>query len=254
VTVDRVQLELAILNLVANARDAMEDGGEATIVTRNVAGERERVLITVADTGTGMSADVVSSAFEPFFTTKDPGKGTGLGLSMVYGFAKQAGGSVAIDSAPEIGTTVTISLPRAIGVQPVSVAVKQAPPPPKGLAILLVDDDAAARDPTEAMLRELGCTVTAAASAAAALEILRSDARFDVLLLDYAMPEMNGAQLAVLVRQLRPSLLIVFITGFIEEALLERLRPLGARVLTKPFGFEALSDALGQAAADIAAD
>ena len=254
VLVDRVQLELAVLNLVANARDAMEEGGLVLIATRDVSAEREQVLISVSDTGTGMSAEVVSSAFEPFFTTKDTGKGTGLGLSMVYGFAKQAGGSVAIDSAPNIGTTVTISLPRATGVPSVSAVAKQTPPLPHELAILLVDDDATAREPTEAMLRELGCVVAVAPSAAEALEILRSDARFDVLLLDYAMPEMNGARLADLVRQMRPMLPIVFITGYAEDELLERLHPLGARVLTKPFTLDALLAALGQAAAEIAAD
>ena len=264
ITADRVQLELAILNLVVNAQDAMPDGGELTISTCNVpAGAGiarelpagDYVALRVADIGHGMTADVRASAFEPFFTTKEPGKGTGLGLSMVYGFVQQAGGAVQIDSAPGSGTTVSIYLPRAAKIVegPTARALQPDQTTRIELLVLLVDDDAAAREPTAAMLRELGCIVTEVDRGAAALELLRSSMPFDVLLLDFAMPEMNGAQLASAGRALRPNLPIVFLTGYADVVLLEQLLGMGVQVVTKPFRLDALAAALWRAARQSAA-
>ena len=259
VLVDRVQLELAILNLVVNAHDAMPEGGDLTIATRNVAagdakggGLGDHVVISIIDTGQGMTADVRASAFEPFFTTKGPGKGTGLGLSMVYGFAQQAGGTVTLDSVPGSGTSVSIHLPRA--ADPVSLPAPLPDEPIEEqtrseLLVLLVDDDATAREPTAAMLRELGCVVTDVDRGSAALDLLRGGLPCDVLLLDFAMPEMNGAQLAAAAKELRAELPIVFITGYADSALLERLQEMGIQVVTKPFRMDTLAGALRRATA-----
>ena len=250
---DPMQLEVALLNLVVNARDAMPDGGEVCISVRNLpAAEamrlglegRDFVAITVADTGEGMSEAVRASAFEPFFTTKEPGRGTGLGLSMVYGFARQAGGMVAIDSAPGKGTTVTIHLPRAQAPSEAPASGADAVTPLPGLRVMLVDDDSAAREPTAALLRELGCTVTEADSAAVALDRLHAGEAFDVLLLDFAMPEMNGGRLAATARDIRPDLPVVFLTGYADTGLLQDWQRLGIQVVSKPFRLETLSTVL----------
>jgi CheY-like chemotaxis protein len=252
---DRMQLELAVLNLVVNARDAMPNGGDVTITIRNLPAaealrfglaERDHVVLAVTDTGEGMTETIRVSAFEPFFTTKEPGKGTGLGLSMVYGFARQADGTVSIHSTPGEGTIVTIYLPRAPHAAKTVAKLDQAPVQRNALHVLLVDDDASVREPTASMLRELGCTVTDVDNGAAALALLRDGAALDVLLLDFAMPEMNGAQVATAAKELRSDLPIVFITGFAEPALLDQLQVLGVQVVTKPFRLETLAAALEQ--------
>src|SRR5882672_1698960 len=202
------QLELAILNLAINARDAMSAGGKLTIGTNNTAhGYRSRLpdldpgdylMISVADTGTGMSEEVRSRAFEPFFTTKEPGKGTGLGLSMVYGFARQSGGTVTIDSEIGRGTTFRIYLPRAQHrLEGTEEAADQrrwnAGPPSR---ILMVDDDSAVRAVTGTVLRTFGHEVIELASGEAALDLLDQDRRFDLLITDLAMPTMHGREFA----------------------------------------------------------
>ena len=259
VLVDRVQLELAILNLVVNSHDAMPEGGELTIATRNVAAgtatsgaSGDHVVMTIIDSGQGMTPDVRASAFEPFFTTKGPGKGTGLGLSMVYGFAQQAGGTVTLNSVLGSGTSVSIHLPRAADTVPVPAPLPGEPTAEQALSellVLLVDDDATAREPTAAMLRELGCIVTDVDRGSAALDLLRGGMPCDLLLLDFAMPEMNGAQLATAAKELRAQLPIVFITGYADAALLDRLQEMGIQVVTKPFRMDTLAAALRRATA-----
>ncbi len=250
---DAMQLELALLNLLANARDAMPAGGKVILRTRNVpagpsmpAGlvERDHVLIAVADTGSGMPPEVLSRAFEPFFTTKGRGKGTGLGLSMVYGFAEQFGGHATIDSAPGRGTTVTLYLTRT---EP------RTGPPPSGpstekqsrqLHVLLVDDDPAVRVSAGDMLSELGHTVTTTDGGTAAIASLEAGQRFDLLLVDFVMPDIDGGAVATAARRLYPNLPILFMTGYAEEESLQRWVVQGYRVLDKPFDLAALAAAM----------
>jgi signal transduction histidine kinase/CheY-like chemotaxis protein len=262
VLADPVQLELALLNLVANARDAMPQGGSVTIRTVNLAagnmspGEppaglapADHVAIAVQDTGEGMSEEVRANAFEPFFTTKEPGKGTGLGLSMIYGFARQAGGTVTLDSAPGAGTTVRIILPRS---EPATTVPSAEPPMPDEAAmlrILLVDDDAGVRALAREMLQETGHLVTDVASGTAALALLRTQEAYDVLLLDFAMPGMNGGQVATAAAAIRPELPIVFMTGYAEIALLKPWVERGFAMVDKPFRAESLQAAIQKAGA-----
>jgi signal transduction histidine kinase/CheY-like chemotaxis protein len=230
--VDSSQVEAAILNLCLNARDAMPDGGRITIVTANEETITSRsdsddvvpgayVRLSVIDTGSGMTPEVQHRAFEPFFTTKGP-EGSGLGLSQVYGLARQSGGTVRLSSALNRGTEVTIILPRAPDEAaaapslPNTVAGGRLVPP---TLVLVVDDDEAVRQVAAAMLRDLGCDVMEAADGAEAL-VLLSDASSPVnfIMLDYAMPGMNGLQLASAVRELRIDVPIVLITGYAEMA------------------------------------
>ena len=210
------QLELAVLNLSINARDAMEMGGTLSVGTANVqlgppfypeeppAGEY--VAVHVTDTGAGMSKDVRSKAFEPFFTTKEIGKGLGLGLSQVLGFAKQSGGGVRIRSDPGEGTTIEIFLPRA-DVRPVKTEVHPARTDTAmkmSARLILADDENAVREVTAATLRELGYTVLEAGSGGAALELLERSANVDLMLIDFAIPGMSGAEVARRVQTTRP--------------------------------------------------
>jgi signal transduction histidine kinase/ActR/RegA family two-component response regulator len=253
---DRVQLEVALLNLAGNARDAMPLGGKLVIMTRNVTvtadevpglSAGEFVQISVTDTGEGMSSDTQTRAFDPFFTTKGVGKGTGLGLSQVYGFAQQLGGTAAIKSAVGEGTTVTIWLPRAqtvpaIGELPqVADALPSAP-----LRILLVDDDGAVRALTEDMLTDLGHEVVAVESGPAALTRLSADTMFDLLLVDFAMPMMNGTEVAAEAVRLRPHLPVLFTTGYADTGVLQSWMQLGYRTLNKPFSAADLERAVRQ--------
>jgi signal transduction histidine kinase len=251
---DPVQLELALLNLLSNARDAMPAGGKVTLRTRNMrAGPqlppklqaRDHVLISVIDTGLGMSEKVQRRAFEPFFTTKGAGRGTGLGLSMVYGVAEHFGGSATIDSAPGRGTTVTIFLPRTESDATSEPPPASAPEPmSQRLRVLVVDDDAAVRSSVGAMLVELGHQVVAPLSPAEALALLGAGERFDVLLVDYAMPEMNGSAVAAVAKRVAPDLQIVFMTGYADQEALRGWAALGYRTLDKPFDLAALAAAL----------
>ena len=229
---DPSQIGDALLNLALNARDAMPQGGNLTIEAANVhldargAGayteltEGDYVLLSVADTGTGMADDVLRRAIEPFFTTKPPAAGSGLGLSMAYGFAKQSGGHLDIESVVGAGTTVRLYLPRS---RENAVAVtnepKEAAPCPGGTeAILLVDDNQTLMSVARRQLRSLGYKVVPATSGPAALAILRSGEPVDLLFTDIVMPEgMNGYMLAEAARRLRPGLRVLYTTGYAAE-------------------------------------
>jgi signal transduction histidine kinase/CheY-like chemotaxis protein len=243
--VDLTQLELAVLNLSINARDAMEMGGRLSVGTANVelgpafypeeppAGDY--VAVHVTDTGVGMSKDVRSKAFEPFFTTKEIGKGSGLGLSQVLGFAKQSGGGVRIRSDPGEGTSIEIFLPRA-DVRPVkteTLPARRGAMLKASARLILVDDDNAVREVTAATLRELGYTVLEAGSGGAALELLEHSVNVDLMLIDFAMPGMSGAEVARRVQTTRPSLPILFVTGYADRAALEGVSE--AQIIGKPF-------------------
>ena len=243
--VDPTQLDIAVLNLAINARDAMEIGGTLKVSTANVrlgpprAAEEpaagDYVAICVSDTGAGMSPEVRTKVFEPFFTTKEIGKGSGLGLSQVLGFAKQSGGGVRIESQPGRGTAVHIFLPRANAApqaQP-EAADEGATVSRPGAVILLVDDDTAVRDVTAAMLRELGYTVEEAGSGERALRLLDARRHIDLAVIDFAMPAMSGAELARHVRSRMPALPVLFVTGFAER---DALTGISERyVVSKPF-------------------
>jgi signal transduction histidine kinase/ActR/RegA family two-component response regulator len=265
---DLAQLELALLNLAVNARDAMPNGGDLIFRTRTVAAGDGRlslapgdyVCVQVADTGVGMSEDVRAHAHEPFFTTKGPGGGTGLGLSMVYGFVRDLGGALVIDSAAGSGTTVNLFLRKAESA-PVAVVMKPVADiaPPRSCRILLVDDDASVRLSTRAMLEELGHDVVDAAGGAEALQILASqvqagDRHFDLLLIDFAMPRMNGSQLAGEVTKLWPEAPILFVTGYVENDALRPWADRGYSTLHKPFSARDLAAAVERTmrAADVA--
>jgi PAS domain S-box-containing protein len=246
VLADPVQLELAVINLAVNARDAMPEGGVLRIEARNVPaggeGGVEMVRVSVTDTGTGMPPDVLDRAFEPFFTTKGVGEGSGLGLSQVYGFARQIGGSVSIESGPGRGTTVTLLLPRTR-----ETAAEAAPEPPvgrmptRGARILLVEDDPMVAGMTAAALAEAGYEVAQVPSADEALPLLRGGASVDVLFSDVVMPgRLNGVDLAQEARRLRPGLPVVLTTGYSEHV----ARAAGVRVLSKPYEVGELVDAL----------
>lgn len=258
-TADPVQLEVALLNLAVNARDAMPEGGELTFRTRNVAMEAggdlradlpsgDYCMITVIDTGEGMPDEVRANAFEPFFTTKGPGKGTGLGLSMVYGFAQQAGGSATIDSCSGKGTAISLYLPRA--AEPATSADSE-PTATTGsmprLRVLLVDDDLGARETIREVLIYLGHDAVEAASGSAALAALQEPQGFDILLADFAMPEMTGVQLAAKVAALAPDLPILFMTGYADGEALRSWSERGYRTLNKPFRSAELATALRDA-------
>jgi signal transduction histidine kinase/ActR/RegA family two-component response regulator len=256
---DRTQLELAILNLAINARDAMERGGRLTISTRvrEIVADPELapgsyVELRVADTGTGMSAEIAQRAFDPFFTTKGVGKGTGLGLSQVYGVARQAGGLARIETAPGRGTAVVLFLRRSEG-GPESDAADAADPgamilaPRPDLSVLIVDDEAQVRDLTRDALTLLGYRALAAESGAAALELLAHETP-DIVVMDYAMPGMNGAETAVAARRLRPGLPIIFASGYADTASVEAAVGPGAAILRKPFNMEELARTVATAA------
>ncbi len=234
---DANQLELALLNLVLNARDAMPDGGRISID----AGRRgDWVRIAVSDTGVGMDAATLARAVEPFFSTKGVGKGTGLGLSMAHGLAAQLGGALHIASTPRVGTIVELLLKIATPADESGDDADLAPATSARGAVLLVDDEDAPRASTRAMLEELGFTVEEADSARNALHILRGAQAFDWIITDHMMPGMTGADLARAVRQMRPSVKVLIISGF---AAVDEIAPDLPR-LSKPFGLDALAQQL----------
>lgn len=228
VRADRAQLEAALLNLAVNARDAMPDGGDLTIRVENrsvaTGGKIEPgdyVVISVADTGTGMPAHIMDRVFEPFFTTKESGKGTGLGLSMVYGFVQQSGGEVEIDSAPDQGTTISIFLPRAaedgMAMSPILADRRFAEPFGDGRTVLVVEDDPAVRQVAVSTLRSLGFAVKEAESGDAAADMLRHDRDVRLVLSDVRMPgELTGIDLARLVKQEWPEVRVLLTTGYVD--------------------------------------
>jgi signal transduction histidine kinase/ActR/RegA family two-component response regulator len=251
---DQSQIELVILNLVLNARDAMPDGGTITIETANHRQPKasgadgpppgDYVSITVRDTGTGIAPDVLPRVFEPFFTTKPPGIGSGLGLSQVFGTAKQSGGEVHITTEVGLGTAVTVDLPRAL-VAPLRNAGEQLPRARlegSHATILLVDDDDPVRAVTAAMLQDLGYQVRDVAGPSEALAILDNDHGIDLLLTDLVMSGMNGTQLAAAARSRHADLPIVFISGYVDQVG-GALGP-DDRLIRKPFGASDLHQAI----------
>lgn len=260
--VDATQTEMIILNLAINARDAMPGGGTLCLATHNETVTRkptrpedpdpgDYVVLSIRDSGSGMSEEVVAKAFEPFFTTKDVGKGSGLGLAQVFGFAKQSGGGVAIETVPQTGTTVKVYLP---GVrEPVNGTPRMAEPLPGVLTdeqsrlVLLVDDDPEVRAVTALLVQSLGYRVIEAESGEEALSALQqAQEPIDLLLTDFAMPGMNGAQLAQEARRRHPHLPIVFITGYAELGGLGDEQHL---IVQKPFKEEELATKLRKALA-----
>ena len=243
VLADPAQVESSLINLAVNARDAMTEGGTLTIETRNMTSRGEDadipagdfVLLTVTDTGVGMTAEVLERAVEPFFTTKNLGHGTGLGLSMVYGFVKQSGGHVKIESAPNRGTRVKLYLPRSEAVaQPADVASETEAVEISGRdrTILLVEDDAGVRAVTAAMLKELQFTVIEADNGSHALDIVDRQPDIDLLFTDIVMPGMNGFELGRLARERRPQLPVLYATGYAASYTAPEK---GADVLAKPY-------------------
>jgi CheY-like chemotaxis protein len=239
--VDPDQLELALLNLCINARDAMPAGGAITLTTQTVALEAEEVAevpagsyvrVSVADSGTGMTPEVLARVFEPFFTTKDIGKGTGLGLPMVYGLVRQSGGGVTIDSAPGEGTRVTLYLPSG-GEETGGERgdEEETPATQNPVRVLVVDDDATVREVTAGFLSDLGHETVEAADGDAALRVLEDDPSVRLMVADFAMPRMTGAELSERARAMRPDLPILLVTGYAELAKLAADIP----VLHKPY-------------------
>jgi signal transduction histidine kinase/ActR/RegA family two-component response regulator len=231
VLVDANQLELALLNLALNARDAMPSGGTLTIrATDELVGQNssesalkagEYVRVVVADTGVGMDEATLAKATDPFFTTKGPGKGTGLGLSMVHGLAAQSGGQLRIVSSPSVGTTVELWLPRAKtdAVSLVRSPERPVPAPsaaPASWRVLIVDDDLLVLTGTAALIEDLGHVAIEVPSAAEALAVLASGRPIDLILTDHAMPNMTGLQLTQCVQEKYPGMPIVLATGYAE--------------------------------------
>jgi CheY-like chemotaxis protein len=202
------------------------------------------VVLSVTDTGCGMPQSTINRAFDPFFTTKPIGQGTGLGLSMIYGFSKQSGGHVSIESEVGQGTTVSLYLPRFGGDVPLAhpVASQHAPLARNGETVLIVEDDPAVRVLVCTVLSDLGYAFVEASDADSAVPILDSPQRIDLLISDVGLPGMNGRQLAEIGRQLRSDLKVLFITGYAEHAAVRGgfLDP-GMQMITKPFTFDLLT-------------
>jgi len=240
---DPNQLELAILNLCVNARDAMPNGGALTVVAEQVAiGPRSEprlspgvyIRLSVIDDGIGMDADTLARAVEPFFSTKETGRGTGLGLSMVHGLAGQLGGAFALTSEPGEGTRADLYLPVAEDGVAAAADEPRAPLRALGraLTVLLIDDEEIVRIATAEMIRDLGHEVIEASGGAEALGKLAAGLRIDAVITDYKMPRMNGAQLARRLQTLRPNVPILLITGYTGTT--DDI--LGLPRLAKPFG------------------
>jgi len=257
VNTDPDQLQLAILNLALNARDAMPDGGELRIFTSAIATEivngqpRQCVRVRITDSGVGMSSEVAARAGEPFFTTKAQGEGTGLGLAQVYGVMKQSGGDLRIESEPGKGTTIDLSLLR---VEPSSIngiaSPETFPSPdtlPKYAVILLIDDDDEVRAAMAELFRCEGHEVMEADNGQTGLDILKTS-RPSIAVIDYLMPGLNGVQVALMARDQMPLLPIVFVSGYSDTIALEGVS--GAKVLRKPVNADDLLAAVSEYATD----
>ncbi|WP_122390781.1 hybrid sensor histidine kinase/response regulator [Pseudomonas savastanoi] len=255
--IDHAQLESSLLNLCLNARDAMPSGGRIVIETANASIEEctdpdhgipagEHLSIRVTDTGMGMSPDTVAKAFEPFFTTKPIGAGTGLGLSMVYGFVRQSGGQIRVESVEGQGTSVVMHLPRHIAENAPRAAepeITEEPAHHTGETVLIVDDEPSVRMLVAEVITGLGYNCLEAGDAQSGLQILQSDTRIDLLISDIGLPGgMNGREMADAAGDCRPGLPTLFITGYAKTSVLDdcHLRPC-TQVLTKPFGLDALA-------------
>ncbi len=254
--VDPNQLENALLNLCINARDAMPDGGTIRIAGSNTILDHaisaslglktgEYLVLCVTDNGTGMTQEVIERAFDPFFTTKPLGEGTGLGLSMIYGFVRQSGGQIRIDSAPGSGTTMCLYLPRYDGPKEHAPKPDEAAAVPHafdGETVLVVDDEPAIRMLVLEVLRDLGYHTVEAEDGPSALKVLQSDRRVDLLVTDVGLPGgINGRQVADAGRTARPDMKVLFITGYAEAAVFgdTALQP-GMEMLAKPFQMDTL--------------
>ncbi len=260
VEVDAGEMELAILNLCVNARDAMPDGGVITITADNVAAgggaQADFVKLSVADIGGGMPPEVLARVFEPFFTTKDVSKGSGLGLPQVYGFAQQSGGKIEIDSEVGTGTIVTLLLPRSLRPPARAGAAADNTRAPVGQAdarqrghVLLVEDDREVSALTRELLSSLGFSVTHVSSAEAALGALANARNIQLVLSDVMMPGgVNGLQLAREIRRRNPELRVLLTTGYVEAV--ADMKEGEFDVLAKPFTLEALADVLGVEVSD----
>jgi two-component system NtrC family sensor kinase len=255
---DADDLELSLVNAVLNARDAMRNGGTVTIFARNrtlraddpasdhLAGDF--VALSVRDDGEGIPPEHLPRVFEPFFTTKEVGRGTGLGLSQVYGFAKQSGGTVTIDSAPGRGTTLTMFLPRSqrtsTDVAPAAEGLRSA------ATVLLVEDNKDVAEATTAMLESLGCTVKHAMAAEPALDMLTAGEKIDLVLSDIVMPGgIDGVELARKLRDRFPSMAVLLTTGYSKAA--QKAANEMFPILLKPYQIEALQQAIGEAVSKV---
>ncbi len=257
VEADVAELELALVNIAVNARDAMPHGGSFTVSARNVASagrrtgpfEGDHIELTLSDTGEGIAPDIVAKIFDPFFTTKEVGKGTGLGLSQVYGFAQQSGGTVHVNSEIGRGTAIILCLPRSHAA--VAAEPKPAGPQPAVRAegtILVVEDNPDVATVSAAMLEQMGYRVTRAEDANMALRILQNGDAIDLMFSDVVMPNgMNGIELAEEVSRRFPHMRILLTTGYSDVANTEKTR---FTILRKPFEVSALEravrDALGK--------
>jgi signal transduction histidine kinase/CheY-like chemotaxis protein len=258
---DRSQLENAVLNLCVNARDAMNGEGQLGLWVDNVSLYASQVgdlpagdfvRISIADTGCGIAPEHLERVFEPFFTTKPVGKGTGLGLSQIFGFARQSGGDVAIDSTVGAGTTVSMYLPRSLraadagvdGLDPASS--DEAAPVPAGTVVLVVEDDPRVSRSTVGALEELGYLPLACGSGAEALDILSHRTDVALVITDVMMPEMTGPELVRHLAERRRDLAVLFVTGYVGEAG-EAEELSGHDILRKPFTIAALRDAVAKA-------
>ena len=257
---DGNQLESAILNLTINARDAMPDGGRLTVECANLSFDRRHVgepdtiepgdyvVISVSDTGAGIPPAMRAKVFDPFFTTKPIGQGTGLGLSMVYGFVRQSGGHVGLYSEAGIGTTVRLYLPRlgeAVRSEEAQEAAAEQRLAGAGETVLVVEDDPQVRMLIGAVLRDLGYEALEAPDGATALRLLESDTSVRLMITDVGLPGLNGRQLAEIVRQQRPALPVLFVTGYAPNAAVRAdFLEEGMRMISKPFALDALATAL----------
>ena len=255
VLADPTQLEMAVLNLAINARDAMPEGGELTIrtVPRHISRDPELpageyVELSVTDNGMGMPPETAARAFDPFFTTKSVGKGTGLGLSQVYGMARQGGGTARVESRLGAGTTVRLFLPRTEAARPAPAVAdpKVTAPEIPAATVLIVDDDDDVRSMVADSLRALGYGVAQAADGPAALAVLDRQG-IDLVMVDFAMPGMNGAEVAEAIRDKRPGLPVVFVSGYADTAAIERAAGPNPPMLRKPFRIGELEAMVGAA-------
>jgi CheY-like chemotaxis protein len=260
--VDAAQFEAALLNLVVNASDATATGGEISIAVEPVTLAAGQVLdtapgdyvrVAVSDTGAGMPPEILARVFEPFFTTKEVGKGTGLGLAQVYGFLRQCGGGVSIDSVEGRGTTVALYLPATDAPATAASAGTGASPAVRleGVRVLLVEDDAAVREIAGGLLRDLGCAVTTAENGVSALETLEENVVFDLLMSDIVMPGgVSGVDLARSASAHRPDLAVLLTTGYAGDRMDVAPADLPWPVLRKPFQVDQLAEIASALLAD----
>jgi CheY-like chemotaxis protein len=255
VKVDPSHIEQVVMNLAVNARDAMPEGGRMVIETRSLDFEEaarsvpgtmapgEYVLLSVSDTGSGMSDDTLAHIFEPFFTTKDKGKGTGLGLSTVYGIVQQSGGCIVPESKPGEGTRFRIYLPRAVEVpEAEGPATLSAPLPPGRETILLVEDEPWVLGLARRCLEKSGYRVLSASDGEEALRLPVHGEEIDMLVTDIVMPKLNGPQLASRLRDVFPEMLVLYVSGYPDHAVTEEHREdEGTAFIPKPFTLTVLA-------------